>query len=79
MKKIRITIIFIVAFCSFLISNAQDRVVLRGRVIDKSDKTTIIGANIVEFDSEDRVVNGTITNVNGDFVLQMSNPANNVR
>ena len=79
MKKIRITIIFIVAFCSFLISNAQDRVVLRGRVIDSSDKTTIIGANIVEFDSEDRVVNGTITNVNGDFVLQMANPANSVR
>jgi TonB-linked SusC/RagA family outer membrane protein len=79
MKKIRITIIFIVALCSFFVSNAQDKTILRGRVIDKSDKTTIIGANIVEYDSEERVVNGTITNVNGDFVLQMNNPANIVR
>jgi TonB-linked SusC/RagA family outer membrane protein len=79
MKKIRITIIFIVAFCSFLITNAQERTILRGRVIDKSDKTTIIGANIVEYDSEERVVNGTVTNVSGDFVLQMNNPANIVR
>jgi TonB-linked SusC/RagA family outer membrane protein len=79
MKKIRITIIFIAALCSFLIANAQERTILRGRVIDKGDKTTIIGANIVEYDSEERVVNGTITNVNGDFVLQMSDPANTVR
>jgi TonB-linked SusC/RagA family outer membrane protein len=79
MKKIRITIIFLVAFCGSLLTHAQERTILRGRVLDKSDKTTIIGANIIEYDSEERVVNGTITNVNGDFVLQMSNPANSVR
>jgi TonB-linked SusC/RagA family outer membrane protein len=79
MKKIRITITFIAALCSFIITNAQERTILRGRVIDKTDKSTIIGANIVEYDGEDRVINGTITNVNGDFVLQMTNPANTVR
>jgi TonB-linked SusC/RagA family outer membrane protein len=79
MKKIRITIILIVALCNFSIAFAQERTILRGRVIDKSDKTTIIGATVVEYDTEDRVVNGTITNVNGDFVLQMNNPSNKVR
>jgi TonB-linked SusC/RagA family outer membrane protein len=79
MKNIRIAIIFLVALCSFLITTAQDKTILRGRVIDKSDKSAIIGATIVEFDTEERVVNGTITNVNGDFVLQMNNRANKVR
>ena len=60
-------------------SIAQQNTIIRGRVVDKADKTTIIGANIVEYDSEDRVVNGTITDVNGDFVLQMINQSNTVR
>ena len=79
MKRIRTVILCIVALCSFLSTNAQNKTILRGRVIDKADKTTIIGANIVEFDSDDRVVNGTITNVNGDFVLQMNNPENIIK
>jgi len=79
MKKIRTVILFIVALGCFFATNAQNKTILRGRVIDKADKTTIIGANIVEFDSEERVVNGTITNVNGDFLLQMNNPKNTVK
>ena len=79
MKRIKTAILFLTAFCSFFIANAQEETIIRGRVIDKSDKTTIIGANVVEYDEEDRVVNGTITNVNGDFVLEMNDPANTIR
>src|SRR6056297_1534531 len=79
MKKIKTAIILIITLCSFFAANAQEKTIIRGRVFDKSDKTTIIGANIVEFDSEDRVVNGTITDVNGDFVLEMDDPSHNVR
>ncbi len=79
MKKIKSAIILVVTIFSFISVSAQQKTILRGRVIDKADNTTIIGANIVEYDKEDRVVNGTITNVNGDFVLQMSDPSNTVR
>ena len=79
MKNIRTAIIFIVALFAFFAATAQEKTIIRGRVIDKSDNTTIIGANIVEYDSEERVVNGTITNVNGDFVLEMNDPGNVVR
>ncbi len=78
MKRIKITILLIVLFCNFY-AIGQERTIIRGRVIDRMDKTTIIGANIVEYDSEERVINGTTTNVNGDFVLQMTNPANTVK
>lgn len=79
MKKIKTAIILVVTIFSFIYTSAQQKPILRGRVIDKKDKTTIIGANIVEYDSEERVVNGTITNVNGDFVLQMNNASNTVK
>jgi TonB-linked SusC/RagA family outer membrane protein len=79
MKRIKTAILFFTALCSFFAANAQDETIIRGRVIDKSDKTTIIGANVVEYDEENRVVNGTVTNVNGDFVLEMNDPSNTVR
>ncbi|MFW5762306.1 MAG: carboxypeptidase-like regulatory domain-containing protein, partial [Cyclobacteriaceae bacterium] len=79
MKRIKTAILFLTALCSFFVANAQEETIIRGRVIDKSDNTTIIGANVVEYDEENRVVNGTITNVNGDFVLEMNDPSNTVR
>ncbi len=79
MKRFKNSILLILALCSFLSAYPQGKVVIRGRVIDKSDRSTVIGANIIEFDNENRVINGTITNVNGDFVLEMRNSANNIR
>jgi len=57
----------------------QDAKIIRGRIIDKGDKTAVIGANVIEYDKENRIINGTITNVNGDFVLEMRNPDNIIR
>jgi len=76
MKKIKSAIILIIALFSLTTVFAQEKTIIRGRIIDGSDKTTIIGANVVEYDKESRVINGTITNVNGDFVLTMKDPAN---
>jgi len=79
MKNIQIAIILVITILSFTSATAQQKTIIRGRVIDANDQTTIIGANIVEYDQEERVVNGTITNVNGDFVLEMNDPTNTVR
>ena len=79
MKNIKSFIILFIALVSFTSVLAQQKTIIRGRVIDSGDKTTIIGANIVEYDSDNRVVNGTITNVNGDFVLEMRNAQNIVK
>ncbi len=79
MKKIKSAIFLIIVLCSFTTVSAQQKTIIRGRVTDSSDKTTIIGANVVEYDKENRVINGTITNVNGDFVLTMKDPANTVK
>lgn len=79
MKNIKSTILLIIALFGFLAVFAQEKTIIRGRVVDALDKTTIIGANVVEYDKENRVINGTITNVNGDFVLTMKDPSNTVK
>ncbi len=79
MREVKLVIFCIVILLSFFNANGQQQAIIRGRVIDASDKTTIIGANVIEYDTEERVVNGTVTNVDGDFVLQMRNPSNIVK
>ena len=79
MKKIKSAIILIIVLFSVTAVFAQEKTILRGRVIDSVDKSTVIGANVVEYDKDNRVINGTITNVNGDFVLTMKDPKNTVK
>ncbi len=72
MKNIRKTILMLLLAlfsCASLFS--QQRAIIRGRVIEKGTKEAVIGANIIEYDKENRIINGTITDVNGDFVLEM--------
>ena len=79
MKKIKNTIVFVFALICFVQAEAQEKTIIRGRVADKNDHTTIIGANVVEYDENERVIGGTTTNLNGDFILELTNPANTVK
>lgn len=79
MKKIKKTIILILAICSFIGANAQTKTTIRGKVIDQKDKEAVIGATVIESDKDNRVVNGTITDIDGNFVYQMKNPENTMK
>jgi TonB-linked SusC/RagA family outer membrane protein len=76
MKK---TILLFLALLSLPAAYAQQGVIIRGRIIDKADNSTIIGANIIEYDKDNRIINGTVTNVNGDFILEMKDRNNVVK
>lgn len=79
MKKFSITVLFLLTITGLAGIYAQESRIIRGRIIDVEDQTPVIGANVIEYDSENRIINGTITNVNGDFVLEMKNLDNIVR
>ena len=79
MKTIKVIIILLAAVSLFFGAHAQDNSIIKGRIIDKADGSAIIGANVVEYDDENRIINGTITNVNGDFVLRLKDPSNVVK
>jgi hypothetical protein len=79
MKNIKKTIILVLALLGSISAFSQGGTIIRGRIIDISDKSTIIGANIIEYDKDNRVINGTVSDVNGDFVLEMKDRANIVK
>ena len=55
---------------------AQEKILIRGNVISSFDKQPLIGASVVEMNKDNRTISGTVTNMDGDFSLQISN-ANN--
>jgi TonB-linked SusC/RagA family outer membrane protein len=54
--------------------SAQQGIVLRGSVKDKETGEVIIGANVIEYDRDKRIITGTITDPNGNYVLNVTNP-----
>lgn len=48
--------------------------VIQGKVTSGTDNEPLVGATIVERDAQDRILGATITDFNGQFVLQIKNP-----
>ncbi len=79
MKASKNFLFLLLALFSFTVAYSQQRAVIRGRVIDKIDKTGVIGANVIEYDKDNRVINGTICDVNGYFVLELKDATHVVK
>jgi TonB-linked SusC/RagA family outer membrane protein len=78
MKNFRKTIFLLLALFS-CVNVFSQRAIIRGRIIDKETKDPVIGANVIEYDKESRIINGTITDVNGDFVLEMKDKSHIIK
>ena len=79
MKMAKKAIILLLTLGIVIQAFPQQRKIIRGRIIDKGDKIAVIGANVIEYDKENRIINGTISNVNGDFVLEMRSSENIIK
>lgn len=75
MKRILITYLSIILL--IISSNAQQ--IIKGKVISETDKMGLPGAAVVELDKNDRVVKGTVTDMDGNFVLQISDIRNRIQ
>ncbi|MCK4921377.1 MAG: SusC/RagA family TonB-linked outer membrane protein [Bacteroidales bacterium] len=67
MKRI-LTILSINLFLSLPLF-AQEKVFIKGKVLFGSDGKPIIGATIVEEDNNGRIINGTISDFDGNFIF----------
>ncbi len=77
--NIKIALLFLYAF--FLLNSTvmgqESKIVLRGKVISKLDKMPLVGVNIVELDINNRIVNATITDFDGNYSLKVSGAKDN--
>ena len=53
------------------VSFAQDRITVSGRVTDEISQGPLPGVGVIALDKSERMLHGTITNLNGDFVIDV--------
>ena len=56
------------------IGSSQTKTTLRGNIVDASTGEAVIGATIVEYDHDRRIISGSVSDVNGNFQIGISNP-----
>ena len=67
----KIRLLFITLILSGLAS-ALEAQVIRGTVTDSISGETLIGATIVQIDKTNRFINGTITDIMGNFTIKVT-------
>jgi len=80
MNKIftRIATVLLTVLLMWSMSFAQTVTTVRGKVTDSKDKQGIPGASVVEIDKDRRTVNGVSTDIDGNYVLRISNPTHKI-
>lgn len=56
--------------------SAQEKIMVRGKVISAQDKLPLIGVAIMEINKENRTIGSCISNVDGDFFIRVSDTKN---
>jgi TonB-linked SusC/RagA family outer membrane protein len=60
------------------VAAGSDKIVVRGKVTDKKTKQNLSGVSVSEIDSDKRVVKGAITDAEGNYVIRLTNPQNQI-
>jgi TonB-linked SusC/RagA family outer membrane protein len=78
MKQIlyKLGLLFCLLALSFTSVSAQQKALVRGIVISAQDKQPLVQASIVEMNSENRIVASTVTNLDGNFSLNVTDTRN---
>ncbi len=83
MKKLHYIRCFAVFICTLLLSsyifgqNTQKRIIVRGTITDAKTDLPLAGASVMELDKDGRTVNGTFTDIDGNYALRLNDPINN--
>ena len=64
----------VILFSSQLDSNAQSNKIIRGTILEVSTGEPVIGATVVEYDDDNRIISGAVTDVNGNFQISVKDP-----
>ncbi|SKB87628.1 SusC/RagA family TonB-linked outer membrane protein [Alkalitalea saponilacus] len=60
-------------------STAQQRAIVRGKVTSAFEPQGVIGVTVAELDANNRLVSGTVTNLDGNYLLEVRNIENRLQ
>jgi TonB-linked SusC/RagA family outer membrane protein len=78
MKKIILSLLAGSLLLVFSNLSGQNLIMLKGKVIDKQSGESIIGCTVIEYDEDKRVIGGTITDVNGNYILKVKSQSSSI-
>lgn len=70
----KLFVLVIILFNFQLDTTAQSRKTIRGSIVEASTGEPVIGATVVEYDNNKRIITGTVTDVNGNFQISVKDP-----
>ncbi|HSO85224.1 MAG TPA: SusC/RagA family TonB-linked outer membrane protein [Draconibacterium sp.] len=79
MKKIILLSGLIICLLSGFKTVQGQSAIIKGKIIDSVTKETLMAVNIVEIDKNGRFLSGTVTDINGNYVLKVSDAKNQVQ
>lgn len=68
-------VILLAAICC-IGASAQTGTVIKGKITDAKTKDAIQGASISELDADGRIIKGAVTDIEGNYILKITNPKN---
>ncbi len=76
-KQLRLLFAFSVyiILCNPLLAQ---QLIIKGTVKSVVDKESLPGATVVELDKDNRIINGVITDFNGNYIIKITNPENKI-
>lgn len=77
--RTRIHSVLLLILCTASVLVAQENIVLRGTVTDGTNGEPLIGVTVVELNELNRTLNGTVTDVSGNFALRISSAETVIR
>ncbi|GAB1453745.1 SusC/RagA family TonB-linked outer membrane protein [Draconibacterium sp.] len=79
MKKIILLSGLLICLLSGFNSAYSQSAIIKGKVIDAMTKETLMAVNVVEIDKNGRFISGTVTDINGNYVLKVTDENNQVQ
>ncbi|MGB8193668.1 MAG: SusC/RagA family TonB-linked outer membrane protein [Chitinophagaceae bacterium] len=76
-------LIVVLVPAGYLVSSAQttgaaNQVVIRGKISDKKTKSPMQGVSVSEVDADGRIIKGAVTDIEGNYVIRITNTKNKV-
>jgi TonB-linked SusC/RagA family outer membrane protein len=72
MKRIFLKIYFVIFFGILSMVVKAQNLYISGQILDGANSQKIVGANVVEVDTNGRYLNGTISDANGNYIIKVS-------
>ncbi len=76
LKLLRSTMFIQALFLVSVVASAQQRAIVRGKVTSAFEPEGVIGVTVAEVDANNRLIGGAVTNLEGNFLLEVMNIEN---